>query len=1090
MRFAHLHTHSYYSLNEGKPGISHLVKKAKDIGVEALALTDTNLMTGIPEFISECKKNGIKGIIGAEFYVKRDDRPNQDIYRLILLAQNIRGYRNLMNISSIVGTQKASYYKYLPFSALKDLSDDLICITGGWDSEIGATLLSDDSQRMDHLLNDYLNIFKGRLYLDLRTHNHDNILQLNNMLYKLSSRYSVPCIFTSDVHYLEPGEQPHLKVIYSLQENWPIIDCYEEASTYERHMLEYYEVVNVLSKCFNLDTTTQIIDTTVDVVNKIEEIQFDRKFHLPSAPVDQRYIGKEDQFFKELVTLGFERRYGIPSEKDKKGWSHDNSPCLPWCFINLPAGITHPKQMQPRLPRNTSIDDLHRRLWHEIDTICSLNFHHYMLIVWDIIKFAHDHSIGWNVRGSAAGSIVSYALGLTRVEPVGHGLFFERFLNPQRVSMPDIDIDFPDDTRFMIINHTVERYSQDHVGGIIAIATLGAKAAIRAAGRLLEVPLEKVNYVCNLIYIRPGREVLIQNELKENKDLIELYNTDPQVHELIETALIIQGRPSHFSTHAAGIVIADRPLREYVPLYEMISNDAEKNLNHMTQYDMLRLEDVGLLKMDYLGLTMLRTIRNTCDLIRARHSISFDLDTLPYDDPKVYENLGKGDVVGIFQSEGEGFKQMLKKMKPQNFENIIAALSLFRPGPLQYLDSYINRLHKREKPFYRHPILEPILRETFGIMVYQEQVMGIAKDVGGFSLSEADILRKSISKKDRATMDTYRSRFIQGANQKNIPKDTANAIWADIERFADYGFNKAHAASFARLTCQSMWLKSYYTIEYMCSLLNSEMENVEKVGLILKDCLNHGIEVLPPNINTSKHEFCIVKHAEKEAIRVGLGAIKYVRSAGEEICAVRGDVPFKNCDEFVTRYKPNKRVLSALIMSGALSSLHDYDKYLNLEMGSEANHMDILLSRLRAQRELIGITLQVPDSLLTTLLQSRSSIRIRIEDVINEQNNIASFYVVALVASQEWRKSKNNNPYQTLTLIDDSGEMTCHRFVDTENKDINTGDIGKFKIIRKKVGERWYYNVVDYTPIRNISDSVQKHKSDNQDNSPQIRLFV
>jgi DNA polymerase-3 subunit alpha len=564
-----------------------------------------------------------------------------------------------------------------------------------------------------------------------------------------------------------------------------------------------------------------------------------------------------------------------------------------------------------------------KRMNHELGIIHRMGFDIYFLIVWDLCEFAQQRDIWWNVRGSAAGSIVAYGLGITNLDPLAYDLIFERFLNPGRVTMPDIDLDYPDDRREEMIDYTMRKYGADKVAQIITFGTLGARAALRDVGRALDIPLGEVDKVARLVPSGPG--VKLEEALTRVLDLRQLYESVDYVRTLIDTAREVEGVSRHASTHAAGVVITDKQLVEYTPLHRP-TRGADEGLP-VTQYTMDVLEETGLLKVDFLGLSTLTILRKAIDLIEERHGRAYTQQSLPLDDPKAFQLLASGNVLGIFQVEGAGFRRVLSELRPSRYEHVVAVLALYRPGPMEHIPTYIRRMHGEEEVTYRHPMLEPILAETFGIIVYQEQIIQIASQLAGYEPGEADTIRKAVGKKIKEALLAHRSKFVHGCVQNGIPEETAEAIFGDIEYFARYGFNKAHAADYAIITVQTAYLKAHYPVEYMTALLTVEQNNTDKVGLLIAEARRMGIEVLPPNVDYSGLDFTIEDQSEEvegHAIRYGLRAIKNVGEGPAEAILTARQVsgPFADIDDFCQRVDlrlVNRRALECLIKAGALS---------------------------------------------------------------------------------------------------------------------------------------------------------------------------
>ncbi len=566
-----------------------------------------------------------------------------------------------------------------------------------------------------------------------------------------------------------------------------------------------------------------------------------------------------------------------------------------------------------------------------------MGFDNYFLIVWDLTRHAKERDIWWNVRGSGAGSMVAYCTGITRLDPLAHGLIFERFLNPGRVSMPDIDMDFPDDRRGELIEYTVGKYGQENVAQIIAFGTMGARAAVRDVGRTLDVPLGEVDAVAKLIPAIPGKPVSLAEAIEQVPELEQKYKSTDYIRQLLDTAQKLEGVTRHASTHAAGVIISDRPLVEYAPLHRPTKGADESGLGIVTQFEMNTCDAIGLLKVDFLGLSTLTIMRRACDLIQQNHGVEFNLENIPINDPASFELMARGDVAGVFQVEGAGMRRVLMDMRPTQFEHIVAAISLFRPGPLEYIPMYIRRMHGEEKIEYKHPKLEPILAETYGIIVYQEQIIRVASDLAGYSPGDADQIRKAVGKKIKEKIEEHRARFINGAVKNGIAQEIAASIYDDIEFFARYGFNKAHAADYAIITCQTAFLKAHYPIEYMTALLTVERNNTEKIGFLVAECRRMNTPVLPPDINHSEMDFsiksCETKNGDcalRVGIRFGLGAIKNVGEGPVQVILEArhpstgsGGGAFRTLDDFCRRVdlrQVNRRALESLIKAGAFDA--------------------------------------------------------------------------------------------------------------------------------------------------------------------------
>ena len=889
--FVHLHVHSQYSLLDGLGRIDDLLRRAKELGMDALALTDHGAMYGAIEFYQKAKKYDVKPIIGIEMYIaprgmrQRDPKKDKTPHHLILLARNNVGYRNLLQIATAAQLEGFYYKPRVDRQYLAEHAEGLIALSGCRSGEIPRLILRGQMDAARRAAAWYRDVFGPEgFYLELQRHEGiPELTQVNAGLMEIGRELGIPLVATNDVHYVLPEEAHAQEILLCIQTNTTINDPKRKTMGDESFYLKSPEEMAAL-----FSDVPQALENTLRIAEACQ-VKLDFQGHrLPPFEVPEGFTPQS--YLAHLCREGLARRYEI---------------------------IT---------------PEVEARLQHELDLIHRMGFDTYFLIVWDLVRFAREQDIWWNVRGSAAGSIVAYTLGITNLDPLEHGLIFERFLNPGRVTMPDIDLDFPDDRRDEMIRYACQKYGRDRVAQIITFGTMGGRAAIRDAGRALDIPLGEVDRVAKLIPF--GKS--IQEGLERVAELRQLYESTDYIRTLIDTARSLEGVARHVSTHAAGVVIADRPLVEYTPLHRPTKGETGGAV--ITQYPMEALESIGLLKIDFLGLSTLTIMRRAADLICERHGVDLNLDNIPLDDPAIYELLSSGEVMGIFQVESPGMRRVLTTMKPTKFEHIVATLALYRPGPMEYIDSYINRMHGRELVTYRHPKLEPILAETYGIVVYQEQLIQMATDLAGYSASEADLMRRAVGKKKKEELLRHRETFVAGAVKRGIPEKVANEIFDDIEYFARYGFNKSHAADYAVITCQTAYLKAKYPLEYMAALLSVERHNTEKVGLLVAECRRLGIDVLPPDVNRSGLDFTIeAANTEmsfrdslpsvipRSAIRFGLGAVKNVgEGAVEAILAAReSGGPFRNLADFCQRVdlrQVNRRALECLIKVGALDA--------------------------------------------------------------------------------------------------------------------------------------------------------------------------
>ncbi|MEW6717870.1 MAG: DNA polymerase III subunit alpha [Chloroflexota bacterium] len=883
MSFVHLHVHSEYSLLDGLNNVEALIKAAKSMGMPALALTDHGTMYGAIEFHNKAKTEGIKPIIGVEAYIapngmqSRDPKVDKKSTHLLLLAENQIGYKNLLKLVSAAQLEGFYYYPRIDHEILTQHAEGLICTSGCMSAEIPKAIAEGKLSEASQTLDLYFEVFgPERFYLELQHHDIEELPLINRTLFELGKRYNAKFIATNDIHYIKPEHADLQDILLAIQTGKLLSDPDRlRMSDKSYHMRSPEE----MSRLFN--EVPEAIRNTLLIAERCELDLEKKEYHLPIFNVPEGYTAHS--YLRELCETGLYHQYGDRADDS----------------------------------------EIHERLEYELNIIHNMGFDTYFLIVWDLCRHARDKGIWYNARGSAAGSIVAYCLDITLVDPLRHGLIFERFLNPGRISMPDIDLDFRDDRRAEMMEYCAQKFGEDKVAQIITFGTLKARAAIRDVGRVKDIPLNEVDRIAKLIPNIPGNPITIQQSLDMVKELRERYESTGYVKDLINTAMQIEGCIRNAGTHAAGVIITDKPVIEYVPLHRPTGNVEESPIKTVTQYDMNALEVLGLLKVDFLGLATLTIMARACELIHERHGVELNLKNIPTDDPVSYELLGRGETAGIFQVEGSGMRRCLMKMKPKLLEHVIAMVALYRPGPMEFINDYLNRMHGKAKPVYRHPALEPIFKETYGIPVYQEQLIRAAMEIAGYNAPEADNLRKAVAKKKKKVLQRQREKFIAGAEKNGIPTETAAAIFDDWEEFARYGFNKAHAADYGLIAVQTAYLKTYYPVEYMTALLSVSQNDTDKVAYYVFDCRRMGIDVLPPDINLSGWDFTIQDRPDnKQAIRFGLGAVKNVgRGAVEAILSARAKEPFKNLNDFIYRVdlrQVGKRTLECLIRVGAL----------------------------------------------------------------------------------------------------------------------------------------------------------------------------
>jgi len=934
-KFVHLHVHSEYSLLDGLSSCKELAGRAVELGMQALALTDHGAMYGAIQFYKACKEAGIRPIIGMETYIAPRGRQDRDTqidrrpYHLVLLAQNDVGYHNLMYLATIAQLEGFYYRPRIDKDALAEYADGLVVLSGCGSSEISRLIRDGRLQDARQVIGWYSDLFPGRYFLELQEHDIPELAAVNRQTVAFAREFDLPLVATNDVHYARREQATIHDVLLCIQTGKTVNEPQRMRMDGDTYYMRSAEEMAAL-----FPEAPEALTNTLRVA---EMCQFDLEFgnyHLPPFDVPEEHDAQS--YLRQLCEAGLQRRYS---------------------------------EITP---------EIRQRLEHELDIIHQMGFDTYFLIVWDLCRFSKENDIWWNVRGSGAASIVAYSLGITNLEPLHQDLIFERFLNLGRVSMPDIDLDYPDDQRADLIRYTVEKYGHEQVAQIITFGTMGAKASIRDVGRALDYPLTEVDRIARLV--PGGPKVKLDQSLQDVPDLREEYGNYEHIQRLIDTARGVEGNIRHASTHAAGVIIADQSLVTYTPLNRPTrGGGSEDEIGVVTQYVMEELDELGLLKVDFLGLATLTIMRRACELIRQRHGVDLNLETIPTGDESIYEILSRGDVMGLFQVEGSGMRRVLMKMQPTRFEHIIATISLYRPGPMEYIDDYIDRMHGRKPVEYRHPKLEPILKETYGIIVYQEQIIRILTDIAGYTASEADLMRRAVGKKKKKELLKQKASFVKGAIEHGgLPREAAEAIFGDMEYFARYGFNKAHGADYAVLTCQTAYLKANYPVEYMTALLTVERNNTEKVGVFIAECRRMEIEVFPPDINCSGLDFTIEEKDGVPAIRFGLGAVKNVGEGPiETIMAARETKgSFSDLDDFCRRVdmrQVNRRALESLIRVGALRPFGTRAQLLPIVdniVGLSANlHRAKDVGQMSLFGEATGVHLAAEETLLPSLSQ-------------------------------------------------------------------------------------------------------------------------
>jgi len=1044
MSFAHLHVHTEYSLLDGFSNIKKLVQRVREMDMPAVAITDHGTMFGVIDFYKAAREAGVKPIIGVEAYLAargmgdRDSKLDKKSYHLLLLAENETGYRNLLQIASAAQLDGFYYFPRIDRDFLAAHSEGLICTSGCMSAEIPRALLDDNPQEALRRMDWYYDVFgPDRFFVELQQHNIKEITDLNRRLVEMGARYSSKFVATNDVHYINPEDARLQDILLAIQTGTVLSDPDRMRMTDESYYLRPPdEMARLFAEVPESLSNTLLIAERCNV-----DLSF-KGYHLPEFEVPEGYTG--DSYLRALCEQGAQRRYGD----------------------------------------RAALREVRDRLDHELGVVHKMGFDAYFLIVWDLCRYARENGIWYNARGSAAGSIIAYTLDITLVDPIEHGLIFERFLNPGRISMPDIDLDFRDDRRAEVLEYCARKYGDDKVAQIITFGTMGTKAALRDVGRVMDIPLSEVDRIAKLVPFVSGRTTTMQDAL-EITEFKQIYDSTPHIKELVDTAAGMEGVVRNAGTHAAGVVISDRPLLEYLPLHRPTSNSEETPIKAVTQFEMGVLEGLGMLKVDFLGLITLTVMARACEMIENRHGEKFNLDNIPLDDPKSFELMGSGQTAGVFQVEGGGMTRYLVQMKPKSLENIIAMVALYRPGPMAFIPDYISRMHGESKVEYRHASLAPIFDSTYGIPVYQEQLMRAAVELAGYTPSESDELRKAISKKKKEDIEKHRKKFVSGAVAHSMDRETAEAIYTDWEEFARYGFNRSHAADYGVLAVQTAYLKANYTAEYMTALLSASAGATEKVALYVVDARNMGVPVLPPDINLSGWDFEIEDVDGKASIRFGLGAVKNVgQNAVEWMIAARDqDGKFKDLNDFARRVdlrSVGKRSLESLVKVGALDTfgnraalLASLDRVIAISSNHfravEAGQMSLFGSAtgvaeqvhlpdvsdvdrremLNWERELIG--LYISDHPLTPYQAMLVKVVTHFSGQLPEAQHEEKVRVAGLITTIRPYQTKAGKPMGFITLEDIQGNLELVLFPRTWEKYLGLLSVGQIVIVEGKV---------------------------------------
>lgn len=874
MSFVHLHNHSHYSVLDALSKPKNIAKKAKELGMPAVALTDHAVVHGVIEFYKACKEEDIKPIIGCDMYITKD-RFKKDVSvkfsnSLVLLCKNDEGYKNLLTLVTKASLEGFYYKPRIDHKLLSGYSDGLIALSGDIYGEIPLALLNNDENSADEALSRYLEIFpKEDFYLEVQAHPEDeNQIVVNQKIFEFAKKHDLKVVATNNTHYIDKSDAEAEDALVCIGNGRTLNDPERFSYGDDFYMKSESEIAEYFKD------NPEVLENTLEVADKCNlELKFNQdllpKFVAPEGKSSKAYL-------RELCEAGLQKKYA-----------------------------------------NKDMEEARERLEYELGIIDQMGFNDYFLITWDFIKYAKDRGIVVGPgRGSAAGAIIAYCLDITTVDPLAYGLYFERFLNPERVSMPDIDIDFSDARREEVLDYVVEEYGRENVAQVCTFGSMAAKAAIRDVGRVLGYPYDEVDIVAKKV---PdpifGKYKPIKTYIEEGTELTDEYESNPRSKKLLDLAIKLEGTIRSIGTHACAVIISEEPLTNYTALQYGSRSDETV----VTQYDMKPLEGIGLLKMDFLGLRNLTIIERCLANIKHHRGEVVDIDAVEYNDKKAFELLSQGLTVGVFQLESAGMQKYLKELKPTRLEDIIAMNALYRPGPMQYIPQYIEGKHDPKSVKYMHPLFEDILEETYGVGVYQEQIMEIAKVFGGFSLGQADMLRRAVGKKIPELLVEQKQKFIDGAGKQGHDEEFAAKVFDDvIEPFAGYGFNKAHATCYAVIAYQTAFLKANYPVEYMAALLTSDLGNLDRVVLEIHDCQNLGIKVLPPSVNESYLDFTVI---DDKTIRFGLGAIKGLgNSSIEEIIEERKNGKFKSLEDLAQRVSwksLNKKTIQALAYSGA-----------------------------------------------------------------------------------------------------------------------------------------------------------------------------
>lgn len=1020
MSFIHLHVYSAYSLLTSTASVPDLVDNAGRKGFTTLALTDRNVMYGAIEFYKLCKKKNIKPILGLTIDIESERMPGRS-FPLVLLAENDQGFKNLIKITSAYQTKAKSG---IPFKWLKPYSSGLIAITPGIEGEIEYCLLMNENSHAEELTGKLISIFgRNNFFLSIQRHHLEQERTLFNPIKALGEKMAVPLVAANSVHYLEKEDMFAHECLLAIKNGDKLQDEDREKLGSDQFYLK-----NAAEMADLFTDIPEALENTLKIAGRCNvNIELNKTF-LPAFPAENGL--PPDDYLERLCQEGLKSRFTTVSK------------------------------------------DYSDRLSYELEVIKRMKFSNYFLIVWDFMRYAREHGILTGPgRGSAAGSLVAYALYITDVDPIEHNLLFERFLNPERISMPDIDIDFPDHRRDEVIEYVANKYGELHVAQIVTFGTLAAKAALRDVGRVFGLNPKELDHLSRLVPSRLG--ISLQEALKESERLQSFINESPIYKKLYETAVKLEGLPRHTSTHAAGVVLSEKPLIDLIPIQQ------GSHHVYLTQYSMEYLEEIGLLKMDFLGLRNLSLIESILASIYRRTGKKLDIRSIPLEDSGTFDLLAKGETTGVFQLESEGMRKVLMKLRPTRFEDIVAVNALYRPGPMENIPLFIDRKHGRGQVVFPHPDLQPILENTYGVIVYQEQIIQIASRMAGFSLGEADLLRRAVGKKQKEILDRERNHFVQGAVKKGYDPAIANDIYDLIVRFANYGFNRSHAVAYSMIAYQLAYLKAHYPLFFMAGLLTSAIGNETKLSQYIMESRQKDIKILPPSINLSGYAFQV----EKEGIRYSLAAIRSVGSTAlKEIIQARKNKKFEDLFDFCFRVSSkaiNRKTLEYLVHSGCfdefgedravlLASLDVALEHAQLMKPDDSNQVDLFEEEIILKPKYVQVDFIRQEDKLAFEKEALgfylSNHPVSLYEKELAQKGAKALYRLGLnqkwvstgvyISSMKKIRTKKGESMAFMTVSDPSGEMEAVAFPNVYKKYSNLLDMGNFALIEGKVEER------------------------------------